>query len=377
MSTSSSSSSRSEEITANNKRVAAITGASGFTGGALVDRLARDGWHVKVLVREGSEYTPPANVEVIVGPLNSPQVLARLVKDAEFVVHIAAMFREEGSREAFFEINYAATRELLTAAKAAGVKRFVYCSTIGVHGHVEQTPANENAPFNPRDFYQDSKLAAERACADQIGQGPMEIVIVRPASIYGPGDLRMLKMFRMLDKGFFIFVKKGKPNFHPVYIDDLVDGFVLSMTVPEAAGQTFIIGGPEYVPLRDYVALAARTIGARPPRWSVPYALMYGASVVCEALCRVIKVQPPLHRRRLSFFKHNRAFSIAHAQKVLGYRPLVDTAEGFAHTVAWYRSQGLLAKRVQASTRHPAIAKVVAASVATEEFLSPGMILLI
>ncbi|MGE3284316.1 MAG: NAD-dependent epimerase/dehydratase family protein [Alphaproteobacteria bacterium] len=365
------------------RRVVAVTGASGFTGGALVERLSREGWHVKALVRDSAKYAAPEGVEVITGPLTSPETLAELVADAEVVVHVAAMFRDEGSREEFFDINYNATQELMSAADAAGVKRMIYCSTIGVHGHVAQTPSNEDAPFNPRDFYQESKLAAERLCARRMEQPGMEVVIVRPASIYGPGDLRMLKMFRMLHKGIFIFVTKGRPNFHPVYIDDLVDGFLKAMTAPQAAGQTFIFAGPEYIPLRDYVALAAKTIDTRAPGWSVPYGLMYGAAVVCETLSRLIGIRPPLHRRRLSFFKHNRAFSTARAEKLLGYRPVVGVREGFARTVDWYRKEGYLPK-LKAKTRQSiksvgraSALKTVAAGTSLDWAMSSGVISLV
>ncbi|CAN7290734.1 NAD-dependent epimerase/dehydratase family protein [Phenylobacterium sp. LjRoot225] len=328
----------------NQKPRVAVSGGSGFTGGALVRRLEAEGYPVRTLVRDPSKFSVPG-VEVVSGGLTDKEALRRLVEGADTVFHIAAMFRTEGPLEEFVEVNQTGTMALLEAAKAAGVRRFVYCSTIGVHGHVADTPSDETAPYNPRDHYQTTKLAAELACLAEGEKGEIEVVVIRPCSIYGPGDVRMLKIFRMVQKGVFLFVGNGRPNFHPVYIDDLVQGFMLAMTTPQAKGEAFIIGGPRYLPLRDYIGVAAKTVGARPPKAQVPYSLMTAIARVCETVFPKLGLQPPIHRRRLSFYKHNRAFSTEKARRILGYQPRVDLDEGFRKTVDWYYAAGLLKRR--------------------------------
>jgi len=319
----------------------AVTGASGFTGSALVRKLLLDGYGVRALARQSADIVQMENLEVIAGDLSNKVALLELVSGADTVFHIAAMYRSEGSYDEFFAVNVEGTRALLEASQRAGVRRFVYCSTIGVHGTVAHTPADENAPFNPRDFYQETKLVAEKICREAHGKG-IEVVIIRPCAIYGPGDTRMLKMFKMLNKGIFFFVGDGQPNFHPVYIDDLVQGFMLAMTVKSAAGEAFIIGGPRYMPLREYVATAANAIQVATPKLKIPYRLMSFSAWICEAICTPLGIQPPLHRRRLTFFKHNRAFDITKAKTLLGYNPRFELIEGFNETVAWYKEQGLL-----------------------------------
>lgn len=323
--------------------VVAITGGTGFTGGALIKRLLADGYRVRALARTPSAIESLYNLELIVGELGNREALAKLVQDVDTVFHIAAMYRSEGDYEEFLAVNYEGTRSLLEASREAGVRRFIYCSTIGVHGTVIKTPANENAPYNPRDYYQETKLMAEKYCLGMHDQG-IEVVVIRPCGIYGPGDTRMLKMFRMIDKGMFFFVGRSQANFHPVYIDDLVQGFVLAMTVDRAAGEAFIIGGPRYLPLREYVATAANALGAKIPTFTIPYGMMSVFAAGCEWLCKPLGIQPPLHRRRLTFFKHNRAFSIDKAKRLLGYNPQTGLDEGFRRTVAWYRENGLLPK---------------------------------
>jgi dihydroflavonol-4-reductase len=328
----------------NDRTTVAVTGGSGFTGAALIKRLLDEGYKVKALIRNPSTIPFNERLEIVLGDLGDKDALSKLVEGVDAVFHIAAMYRSEGHYEEFLAVNYEGTRALLEASRAANVRRFIYCSTIGVHGTVAKTPADETAPYNPRDPYQETKLMAEKYCLDMHGQG-IEVAVIRPCGIYGPGDTRMLKMFRMIDKGMFFFVGDARPNFHPVYIDDLVQGFMLAMQVKEAAGEVFIIGGPRYLPLREYVATAARALGTNPPTFTIPYTLMSMAAAGCEWLCKPFGISPPLHRRRLTFFKHNRAFSTEKAKRLLGYQAEIDLDEGFRRTVAWYREQGLLPQR--------------------------------
>src|SRR3546814_19779236 len=108
-----------------------------------------------------------------------------------------------------------------------------------------------------------------------------------------------------------------RENFHAVYINDLVNGFVKTMETEGIAGETFILGGPRYVPLREFVAEAARAVGAPPPMIRLPYNLFYAGAAVCEAVRVPLKVEPPLHRRRVRFLTNNPAFSLQQATHLL------------------------------------------------------------
>ena len=327
------------------KPTVAVTGGSGFTGGALVKQLLADGYPVRALYRNASKVAPAEGLTIIEGELNDDAALAKLVEGCDTIFHIAAMYRTDGFPEEYRKINFDATMQLLAAAKKAKARRFVYTSTIGVHGSVKDTPSDENAPFMPMDVYQESKLQAELAVREEGKKGGIETVVIRPCGIYGPGDMRMFKIFSMLQKGIFMFVGNGRPNFHPVYIDDLVQGIILGMTVPEARNDVFIIGAADYVALREYIATAARTIGARPPWLKLPYGFMKLVAHGFEIVFRPLGISPPLHRRRLGFYSSNRAFSIEKARRVLGYKPQFGLEEGFRNTVEWYYEQGLLARK--------------------------------
>jgi len=238
-----------------------------------------------------------------------------------------------GPPKSYHHINVDGTNTVLQAAQEAGIKRLIHCSTIGVHGSVKITPANEDSPFNPGDLYQETKVISENMVRDAVSKSEMEIVIIRPCSIYGPGDMRMLKMFRMLIKRTFLLIGSCRENFHAVYIDDLIDGFMLALQTPGISGETFIIGGESYLPLEDYINVVATAVDAPPPYLKFPYWFFYNAAILIEAICVPLRIEPPLHRRRVRFYKNNRAFTIEKARKILGYNPRVNLSDGMLVTM--------------------------------------------
>jgi nucleoside-diphosphate-sugar epimerase len=322
-----------------------VTGATGFTGGALARRLATHNAPVRALVRNRCRAATLADmgIEIAQGQLCDPASLRQAMSGIDVVYHIAALYRQQGVEpQAFREANSIGVKHLLDAAVDAKVSRFVHCSTVGVHGHIERPPAAEDAPFAPGDLYQETKLEGERIAARYMAEGRLPVTIFRPAGIYGPGDLRFLKLFRLIKRGRFPMIGDGQTLYHSVYIDDLVDGIVRCGTADRAIGETFILAGPEYTTLNEMVALVAKAVGRPPPRLRIPVAPVRAIAAACEILCRPFGLEPPLHRRRVGFFTKNRAFDISKARRQLGYAPKVSIGEGIARTSAWYTQQGLL-----------------------------------
>ena len=166
--------------------------------------------------------------------------------------------------------------------------------------------------------------------------------VVRPVGIYGPGDTRFLKLFRPIRKGRFVMIGKGDVLYHMTYIDDLIDGFLLAGEKDSALGEVFTIAGPRYTTLKELVDTIADVLDRPRPKLRVPFKPVYLASVVCDAVCRAINVNPPLYPRRVEFFELDRAFSTAKAERLLGYRPRVDLEDGLRRTAQWYKEQGLI-----------------------------------
>jgi nucleoside-diphosphate-sugar epimerase len=231
---------------------------------------------------------------------------------------------------------------VLAAARQAEVRRVVYCSTQGVHGHVADPPGNEDSPIAPEDYYQQTKYEGELVCAEYSEEGP-EITIVRPTAIYGPGDPgRFLLLYRMSRNGRFLMFGDGDTTYHPVYIDNLVDLFELAAEHPDAAGRTYIGGDAEYYSLNDLVSAVGRSMGIEVQIVHLPFRPLWLAAVACEAVCSPLRISPPLFRRRVDWFRQVRAFRIDRAREELGYAPAVGLDEGLRRTFEWYRENGYL-----------------------------------
>jgi nucleoside-diphosphate-sugar epimerase len=323
----------------------ALTGASGYTGGRLLEALRARGDAVSVLVRPQSvtERLCALAERVVEGELGDAEAARRLLEGNDALIHVAAVYRTAGHPDSYYRaVNVGGTRELLEAAARCGVRRFVHTSTVGVHGDVKSPPADENAPIAPGDIYQRTKAEAEALALDYHRHRGVPVTVVRPGAIYGPGERRLLKLFRAIARGRYAIVGSGRSFYHPVYIDDLVRGFLLALEQERAVGEAFLICGPSYVSQSELAALIARHTGGRVLPFHVPAAPIQWLGDVVEAVCVPLGIEPPLHRRRVDFWTKSRAFSIDKARRLLGYEPRVDLDEGIARTVAAYRQAGWL-----------------------------------
>ena len=326
-----------------------VTGASGFTGSQLANALARQGKQVRALVREDStlslldeELVGAGQITLLRGDLRQDDAVENAVRGTSQIYHIAALYRAaKHPDQVYWDVNVGGTERVLQAASRHDVARVVHCSTIGVHGGVNQIPANEDSAYAPSDIYQITKLEGEMLAQQAIERGE-PVTIVRPAGIYGPGDLRFLKLFSLVRRGRFVMFGSGGTLIHMVYIDDLVRGIIQAAEHPAGVGKTVILAGEHYVSLRELVELVARAMNVPAPRWRMPLWPLMAAATTCEWLCRPWGIEPPLHRRRAAFFTKDRAFSIERAKREIGYAPQVDLPTGLCRTAQWYLEQGLL-----------------------------------
>jgi len=320
-----------------------VTGAAGFTGSSLVKHLAASGDQVRAMARrlDGAPTFPGMRVEVVQGDLTDPESVRRAVRGIEVIYNIAARYREAGLKEAEYRaVNATAVGTIVSEARAARARRVVHCSTVGVHGDIEHPPANEDAPFKPGDIYQQTKLEGERLAVDTGRQVGMDVTIVRPTGIYGPGDARLFKIFGRIATGRFIMLGSGRNYYHLTYIDDLCEAFRLCGAEEAARNRTYIIGGPEVTTVRELVARTAEVAGVRRTQPRLPVTPFWLAGALCEAVCAPLGIAPPLYRRRVDFFRKSRSFDISRARHELGYDPTVGVREGIRRTLEWYRAQG-------------------------------------
>jgi len=319
-----------------------VTGATGFTGGHLSRYLAARDYAVRALVRRAPADADP-RIEYVTGDIRDRASLEGAATGVDVVYHIAAIYRQAGLKDAEYRaVNAEAVRTVIEAAGRAGARRVVHCSTVGVHGDVEHPPANEDAPLKPGDIYQVTKLEGERIALQASRDTGVEVVIARPTGIYGPGDRRLLKLFRGVARRKFVVLGDGQIYYHLTYVDDLVEGFRLCGEVAGAAGRTYILAGGEVTTLNELIERIAREAGVAPPTLHLPVWPFWLAGAACEAACAPLGIEPPIYRRRVDFFTKSRAFDIARARAELGYNPKVSLSDGIRRTLEWYRGAGWL-----------------------------------
>jgi nucleoside-diphosphate-sugar epimerase len=323
-----------------------VTGGTGFTGSHLVRRLLERGQKVRVLDHAPGLFhdeLKEMGAEIRIGSVTDRDAVTRAVDGCEVVHHVAAAFRKINlPKEAYWQVNVEGTRQICEASLTAGVRKLVYCSTQGVHGDVKQVPGNEDSPIDPEDYYQLTKYEGEREVQKAIERG-LDATILRPTAIYGPGDPgRFLLIFRRAKSGRFLMFSNGQAYYHPVYVTNLVDLFELAASHPKARGRVYIAADEHYVHIEDLVRMSGEALGVNVNIVKLPFRPLWLAAVACEAICTPLGIEPPLFRRRVDWFRQNRAFSIARAQQELGYVPKIDLKTGLGITARWYQDHKYL-----------------------------------
>lgn len=319
-----------------------VTGAAGYVGENLVKLLSKQGVRVRAMVRPGGQKLCPnlPGVEIVEADISNPSSLAPVVEGVTGVYHIAAIFRQQGLPDSVFrKVNAGGVKNIIEASISAGVKRFVHCSTVGVLGHVSEPPADENTSYNPGDIYQVTKMEGELIALDYFRRKLIGGNVIRPGMVYGPGDMRTLKLFKMVAKKRFFYVGQGKATVHFVDVRDLARSFVLAMKNEDVNGEIFIIAGETSLPLCDFVKLVAEKCNVGKPWLKLPVKPIHLLGDLCEFVCSPLGIEPPLYRRRVDFFTKDRHFCTDKAAKMLGFKASQPLAGELDDTLSWYRKE--------------------------------------
>lgn len=325
-----------------------VTGGTGFIGSRLALDARRGGHQVVVAgqlnsaaEQQRAQELAGAGIGIEQGPLQDLNFARRVAAGCEVVIHLAAAQHEANVADSyFFDVNVIGTRTLLEASRLAGVRRFVYGSTIGVYGEYSGQALDEDTPPRPMNVYGRSKLQAEGEVAAYRDR--LETCIVRISETYGPGDFRLLKLFRAVDRGRFFIIGSGLNRRQAIHVADLVRGLMQATANPAAIGETFVMAGRETMTTRAMVQAVANALGRRAPRWRAPLWPFLAAAVTMEYTLKPMGINPPLHRRRLDFFRKSFVLSSAKAHRQLDFSPTLSFAEGTVDTATWYRANGHL-----------------------------------
>jgi nucleoside-diphosphate-sugar epimerase len=324
-----------------------VTGGTGFTGSALVFRLLKDNHEVRVFdYQEGlfADELKRAGAEIILGNVIDKNAVDAATTGMEQVFHLAAAFRELNRSDKFYyDVNVNGTRHVMESAQKHGVSRVIYCSTQGVHGNITSPPGNEASPIEPADYYQETKFLGEKVVLEYVAKG-MQAIILRPMAIYGPGDPeRFFMIFNRVKKNSaFPMFGRGDTLYHPLYIDNLTDAFILSMTTDRCNGEAYLIGDERYLSIEELVQQVADSMDHPVKINHYPIRPLVIAGHICEMVCKPFGISPPIFPRRVDWYRQDRAFVIDKAKNELGYRPKVSIKEGLRNTAKWYLKEGYL-----------------------------------
>lgn len=324
-----------------------ITGGTGFIGSRLALRCIEKGYNVRILGQKNNP-AETANLEMLeskgavttLGDIAEKDTLQDAVSGVDIVFHLAAAQHEMNiPDQRFWEVNVQGTQNLLEACANANVKRFIHGSTIGVYG-VLDGEINEDSPCRPDNIYGITKLEGEKAALsykDRLG-----VVVIRIPETYGPGDRRLLKLFKAINKNMFFMIGKGKNLHHLIYVDDLIDGFFRAVENDQALGEVILLAGSVAMTSNEMVGTVAQVLGKPFPKIRMPLPLLWGIATIMETVLRPLGIQPPLHRRRMDFFRKSFYYSPDKSRKLLNFKPGVSFKEGVEQTAKWYKSMGYL-----------------------------------
>jgi nucleoside-diphosphate-sugar epimerase len=329
-----------------------VTGASGFIGGRLAERLARDGCTLRALVRKSSDTArlEALRVELVVGDLSDPSSLARAVEGCHHVLHCAALVTDWATTREITQANVAGTRNLLDASANASVARFIHLSTTDVYGYPGGSAIDESfqGAGRLRNWYAHTKRQAEREVRDAQAEHRLETVILRPATVYGPGSTAVIgEIARAIRGRNMLLVDHGRAVAGLCFVDNLLDASVIALHHEAAPGNAFNVSDGLAVTWKQLTDGLATGLGCREVRWSVPYPIANALGFSLEQGYRLLRsstglsTPPLLSRQAVQVLGIDQDFSNRKLRETLGWEPQVDYPAGLQATLEWLKAEYL------------------------------------
>ncbi len=316
-----------------------ITGGTGFIGSHLVRALLAKGKKVRVLARKTSSIKKleKLNVEILYGSLDDVNSLVEATKGIKTVYHLAAMLGSpEITYKQLYNVNVKGTKNLIEACTKNKVRRFVLISSVAAMGPAKHM-ADEKTKCNPKTDYDKTKYFSELA----VKKSKLDWTIVRPTMVYGPGEIRnKAKLFRLVQKGFFVILGNGKNFMSLVYIDNLIKGIILAKESKKAIRHTYIISDRNPYTMNEFITTIARQENVKTPIHLPVWIAYIGAFFF--RIFRIFGVPQLLSKDRIKNMTMNHSFNISKAINELKYEPKISLGEGVKETVQWYKEKRIL-----------------------------------
>ncbi|MDR1760460.1 MAG: NAD(P)-dependent oxidoreductase [Fibrobacter sp.] len=326
-----------------------ITGADGFIGQHLVRKLVDNGCSVRTLSREDSPlyFFNPNETDRKKGDILDRNTVAEAVKDVDTVFHLAAIARNDLSKtwDDFYAVNVLGTQNILEAAKNAGVKKFVFISTVEAAGFGDgKSPRKESDKPHPDNNYGKSKLQAESEVLSYHPQ--MNCTVLRLPMIYGPGTFLIApKLFGMVRKGIYPMIGNGKSKMEFCYVDNAVSAMILAGEKKEAAGEIFYVSDERSYTIKEVVSTIAQSMNKKVIFIHIPVFAANFIGWCWEVIAKIFPFPPIVSKfSKKPFFSRETVYwttkdvNIVSIEKIkdrLGYMPQVNIKDGTRRTAEW------------------------------------------
>ena len=314
-----------------------ITGANGFIGNKLMAHYQAQGIPVVGVDLSGN------GEDIFQGDIGQPETISQLLQDCDVVVHTAALVSNSIADADMWRVNVLATRNLIAAAEKHKVRRFVQISSIVAYGNSAVGELDEEQPVHADGgSYVLTKLASEHAVLAATANSPMELVIIRPGDVYGPGSRPWVILpIEAINKGQFMLPAKGQGFFRPIFISDLIRGIALAVSTKEAAGEIFNLSCEGYMTTAEFFSHHYQWMNKRGPLKVSTGLAMFAASAATK-LAQMTGGVNEASTATIVQLCTKSWFSIAKAERVLGWKPEVSFEDGMQQSKQWAQAQGLI-----------------------------------
>ncbi|HSN25873.1 MAG TPA: aminotransferase class I/II-fold pyridoxal phosphate-dependent enzyme, partial [Kofleriaceae bacterium] len=321
-----------------------VTGATGFIGGRLTERLVEQGARVRVLVRPGSDRRriEKLDVELVEGALEDAASLRRAVHGIKTIYNCTGLSTDWARWSAFEQTNVTGVKNLLDAAASAGsAERFLHLSTTDVYGYPSEACDESVAPRDVGLPYNRSKLLGEQAVLACHKATGLPVTVVRPVTVYGPRSKDwVIEIGKLLRAGKMMFVDNGNSRAGLLYIDNAVDGIIAAASSPRTNGQVYNLRDGSNETWREYVNALAAGMRLAPVKKSIPSRVALGLARASEAVYGGLRIKsrPLLTRHAVYLMSRDQAYGIDRARQDIAFTPAVGFDAGIAASLRWLDS---------------------------------------
>ncbi len=325
-----------------------VTGGTGFLGSYLIEQLVSRGYQIKCLAKDelNAVYLRSLNVEMVLGDLNDGIGWENLLKDVQYIYHLAGVTRARRNED-YYRGNYLATKNIILQCRkfCRYLKRFIFVSSLAAAGPARDgNPLTESMPCHPISHYGRSKMLAEKEVLRYRDELP--ITIVRPPAVYGPRDRDMLQYIQLIEKGIQPLLGFGKKWLNLIHRDDLINGIIMAGEHPKAVNETFFIGGERSYSTEEIGNAISSILQKRRLKIHIPHFLVYLVGAYSEAFGKICRQEVFFNLQKVrEAVQEGWICSVEKAKSCLGFRENLTLNEGMASTCQWYLDQGWITEK--------------------------------